>query len=99
MTITVNAKGEPTSFNGENAVDLFRIRVLSSGLGLLSKGISPTRGFTLSKALLMATQYTGKKYKRTQVEQAREDLKKIEHSRLQHIDVIDESKAGIGDGE
>lgn len=87
MTITVNKDNRPIAFSGEKAVDIFRIRVLSSGLTLLSKGITPTRGLTLSKALKMATEYTGKKYKRTEIETAREDLKKIEGLRVQHVDI------------
>lgn len=88
MSITVNAQNRPTGFSGENAVDVFRIRVLASGLGLLKAGICPTRGLTKTKALKMATQYTGKPYKLSQIEEARADLKKIEQLRLQHIEIV-----------
>lgn len=75
--IEYNKEGHATSFVGPRAVDCFRIARLSSSIGLLSKGIQPTRGFTMTKALKMATEYTGKKYKRTEFEQARLDLNAI----------------------
>ena len=86
-TITVDKDNRPTSFSGESAVDIFRIRTLSSALGLLSHGIKPTRNLTLTRALAMATEYTGKKYKRTQIGEARQDLKKIENLRIKHVDI------------
>jgi len=64
-----------TSFVGPDAVKLYQIVALRSALGLLQKGIQPTRGFTMTKALAAAGAITGKTYKRTQAEQAREDLK------------------------
>lgn len=63
------------SFSGRDAVEVFRVAALSSALGLLSKGITPTRGLTMKKALAMATPYTGRTYKRSEVEDARRDLK------------------------
>jgi type II secretory pathway component PulF len=65
-----------TSFVGPDATELFRVATLRSALGLLSKGITPTRGLTITKALALATGVTKKKYKRTEIEKAREDLKK-----------------------
>lgn len=85
--ITLNEKGQPISYSGENAVDAFRIRTLSSALKLLSVGITPTRGLTMTRALGMATQYTGQKYKRTEVQRARDDLEKILAIRIQHIEI------------
>lgn len=67
-------KGGTTTFSGLDAVHLFRAAVLKSGLGLLSKGIRPTQGLSLTKALKMASGYTGKKYKRGEAERARADL-------------------------
>jgi hypothetical protein len=63
------------SFVGRDAVEIVRVATLMSAIGLLSKGITPTRGLTMTKALAMATPYTGKKYKRTEAEAARKDLK------------------------
>lgn len=88
MTITTNSSGTPFSFVGEKAVDLFRIRVLRSALKLLKAGIQPTRGYTLTKGLQQATEYTGNTYKRTEVDQAIEELGKIEANRLRHIEII-----------
>lgn len=88
MTITVNQDNRPTSFNGENAVDVFRLRCLHSSLGLLASGIKPCRGFTIKHGLTLATEYTGKPYKRTQLEEAMTDLKKIEMLRVRHIDIV-----------
>jgi hypothetical protein len=63
-----------TLFAGPDAVELMAAAVLRSGLGLMAKGIRPTRGVTMTGLLSMVTKYTGKKYKRTQHEQARADL-------------------------
>ena len=64
-----------TMFSGPDAVRLFQATALYTGLGLLQVGIKPSRGWTITKALQMATSYTGKRYKRTQAAQARADLK------------------------
>lgn len=63
------------SLVGPDAVALFRVAALTSALGLLSKGITPTRGLTVKRALGMATEYTGQTYKRNEIERARADLK------------------------
>ena len=62
-------------FVGPDATNLFRAVTLRSALGLLKVGITPTRGLTTAKALKLATEYTGKKYKRTEIDKAREDIK------------------------
>lgn len=64
-----------TAFVGPDAMRLVRATTLRSALGLLSKGIQPTRGYTMRRALDAAEDVTGKKYRRTQVELARADLK------------------------
>lgn len=74
-SITNHAGG--TMFSGPKGVDVFRIATLSSGIGLLQNGITPTRGLSMTKALKMATEYTGKKYKRTESDIARADLADI----------------------
>lgn len=91
MTITVDKDKRPVSFQGEDAVDFFRIRTLKSAIKLLKAGIQPTRGFTMTKALTEATKYTGQRYKRTESDKAYEDLGKIETSRLKHIPIVERS--------
>lgn len=53
-----------TTFTG-SGIWWYRAVVLKSALGLLSKGITPTRGVTRKKALTMATEYTGCVYVRS----------------------------------
>lgn len=64
-----------TMFAGPDAVAVFQVAALSSGIGLLAKGICPRRGWTMTKALAKASEFTGQKYKRTEHERARADLK------------------------
>lgn len=75
-SITYDRKGNAVCFAGPDAVELFRVATLKSALGMLSKGIVPTRGLTRAKALAMVTPYTGQKYKNTlpEIERARNDL-------------------------
>ena len=67
--------GQGTSFVGLDAVEVFRAATLSSALGLLKAGITPTRGLTAKKALAMVARYTGQSYKRGEFDRARADLK------------------------
>jgi hypothetical protein len=85
--IRYNEKGDAQSFSGENAVDIFRAATLASALGLLKVGIG-IRGLTKTRALMMATEYTGVKYKRGEFDKARDDLKKIIALRKQHVEHI-----------
>jgi hypothetical protein len=71
-TITHSPSG--ISFNGRDAVELYRAVVLNSALGLLKAGVTPTRGLTKRRALAMVTRYTGQEYKRTEIERAQADL-------------------------
>lgn len=72
--ITIGNGG--TMFVGPDATNLFRAMTLASSLGLYAKcGIIPTRGVTISKMLAMASQYTGKKYKRGDAAKAQSDVK------------------------
>ncbi len=73
--ITYDKAGNATCFSGPDAVEVFRAATLSSALGLLRAGIVPRRGLTLTKALAMCHRYTGRRYKRTEVEQAQADLR------------------------
>lgn len=61
--------------SGTEAIECVRVATLMSAIGLLTHGIQPTRGFTMKKALTMATTYTKVTYKRTEHEKARADLK------------------------
>jgi hypothetical protein len=63
-----------TVFAGPDATNLFRAATLKAALGLLAKGITPTRGLTITRALAMVKEYSGKTYKRSQIEEARRDL-------------------------
>jgi len=73
--VVVNADGTPFIFVGPDAVDLFRVRVLRSSIAMHKRsGIIPTRGVTITKMLAMASQYTGRPYKRGQHDQALADL-------------------------
>lgn len=63
-----------TSFSGPDATELFRAMMLKSALKLANHGIQATRGLTKTKALSMVERYTGKKYKRTQLDIAIQDL-------------------------
>lgn len=62
------------TFAGKDAVQAYRAIVLRSALAMLDKGIIPTRGMTKRKALAMASGYTGKAYRNTEIEKARADL-------------------------
>jgi len=73
--IVYNTKGEAVAFIGEDATRLWQANVLHSGLGLLAAGIRPSRGWTRTSALAATSKYTGKKYKRTEINQARMDLR------------------------
>ena len=64
-----------TSYSGHDAVMLYRAAALKGFIGLYAKcGVIPTRGVTITKMLAMATEYTGRKYKRGQYAEAQEDL-------------------------
>ncbi len=75
--IHYNAQGDAVSFSGHDAVEIYRAATLASALGLLSKGICPTRGLTRRKALAMCERYTGQHYRNTvaEIERARADLR------------------------
>lgn len=74
-SITYNKDGSASTFAGRDAVEVYRAATLASALGLLSKGIKPTRGFTAKKAFELAKRYTGQTYKRGEFDRARADLK------------------------
>jgi hypothetical protein len=60
-------------FSGPDAVNLARAISVKSALRLAMVGLS-IRGVTKTGLLKIASEYTGKKYKRGEYQQAREDL-------------------------
>ena len=63
-----------TMYAGKDSVELFRANLLKNSLRMASRGLKPTRGFTLKYGLELCRRYTGRGYKRTEVEQAIKDL-------------------------
>lgn len=71
--ITIGKGG--TVFEGPDATALFRAMTLKGALGLYAKhGIIPTRGVTITRMLAIATEYTGKKYRRGEAAKAAADV-------------------------
>lgn len=63
------------TFDGPDAVSFVRAAALASSLKLYAKAkIIPTRGVTVTKMLAMASDLTGKKYKRGDALKAAEDV-------------------------
>lgn len=77
QTSSITHSNGGVMFAGAAAVDVFRAITLKSAIKMSAAGMIPTRGFTLTKGLKMATQYTGKPYKRTQATQAIADLQAV----------------------
>lgn len=83
--IEYNTQGNAISFNGEG-VNVFRAALLASSIGLYSKTkIIPTRGVTITKMLKMAEGYTGRLYKRTQLDMCIADLNTWVQRRKQEL--------------
>lgn len=77
-SIDYRKDGSLSSLQGKEAVDVYRVAQLMSSIRMMVKTngrLIPTRGFTMKKALTMATSYTGVSYKRTEAEKAIADLK------------------------
>ena len=73
--IVRHASGGVT-FAGPDAVNFYRAVTLVSCLRMFARsGIKPTRGIGGPQMLALATQYTGKKYKRGQWLAAADDVK------------------------
>lgn len=63
------------TYAGKDATNLFRCITLRAGLKLFHKtGIKPTRGVGLKQMFAIAKEYTGKDYRRGQVDQCLADL-------------------------
>lgn len=64
-----------TSYVGPDAVNLFRAKTLVMALRLYAKArVIPNRHVTPARMLVLATEYTGKTYKRGEHAQAAEDV-------------------------
>jgi hypothetical protein len=73
--VVVNADGQATAFVGKDAVNLYRAAHVKSALSMYAKHkMLMTRGATPNVLLTLATEYTGKTYKRGQHAQAAEDV-------------------------
>ena len=75
--IVYNKDGSLAALHGKDAVHLMRVQTIISGLRMnIATGgrMMLTRGATVTKLLALAGEYTGKKYKRTEKEQAMADL-------------------------
>jgi hypothetical protein len=74
MSITVHENGG-ISVTGRESMALYRLIVLKHALVLYAKtGMRPSRHITPTSLLEMASEATGKKYKRGQHSQAADDL-------------------------
>lgn len=63
-----------SSFTGGDQ-DIFRAALLAGSIKVYAKtGLLPTRGMSATKMLKLASQFTGKKYKRGEFENAQTDL-------------------------
>lgn len=83
--ITYDDKGNAVSFTGEG-VNVYRAALLASSIGLYQQTkIMPTRGVGITKMLAMAEGYTGKKYKRAEMQQAIDDLNAWVQKRKQEL--------------
>lgn len=73
-SITLHASGA-TSVVGRDAMSLYRAITLNASLKLWkATKMIPTRGVTITVMLGIAKEFTGKDYKRSQVDQCMQDL-------------------------
>lgn len=56
------------------AIRGYQALVILSALGLLSKGIQPTSGYTKAATLKAASRFTGRAYKRSEIQRAIKDM-------------------------
>lgn len=76
--IVYNKDGSLAALHGKDAVHLMRVQTIISGIrmNIATNGrMQLTRGAGITKLLALAGQYTGKTYKRTQRQEAMDDLK------------------------
>lgn len=76
--IIYNKDGSLSALIGHDAVSLMRVQTVITGIRMnIQTGgkMQLTRGATITKLLAIAGEYTGKKYKRSEKQQAMDDLK------------------------
>lgn len=67
--------GKATTFVGPDATRLYRATVIKHSIELHSRcGMLPTRGVSITKLFALATEYTGKAYRRHEHSRAIADL-------------------------
>lgn len=77
--IIYNKDGSLSALVGRDAIELMRVQTIISGIrmNIQSGGkMQLTRGANITRLLQLAGQYTGKTYKRSQKQQAMDDLQK-----------------------
>lgn len=73
--ITLRPDGTVASYNGFDAVSLFRVKTIIMGIKMhRDHGMILTRGATITKLFKMSEEYTGQKYKRGEHNRAIADL-------------------------
>jgi len=86
-------QGGAVAYVGPDATNLLRAKVLIAGLRLYAKcGMMPTRGVTGPVMLKMASEYSGKKYKRGQYETAIADVQKWADTMQAALPVVEAQK-------
>jgi len=76
--IHLNKDGSLKAMVGKDAMHLMRVNTIIRGIDMYIKSggkMILTRGATITALLNMASEYTGRKYKRTEKEAALKDLK------------------------
>ena len=70
----IQTNASSTMFAGPDAVQLFKAMQIKSALKMWRVGLKATRGIRLKDLLGMASQHTGKVYKRNEIDVAIDDL-------------------------
>lgn len=67
--------GNLTTITGKDGINCYAAAMLKGHLNLYKKcGMIPTRGFGITKMLARASDYTGQKYKKSEIDKAINDL-------------------------
>ncbi len=75
MESYIESNSGHTTFVGPDATKLYQAMTLVSGLRMYAKcGIIPTRGWPVSRMIALASQFTGKRYKRGEASKAAADV-------------------------
>jgi hypothetical protein len=87
-TITSHANGG-FSLSGRDAVEVYRAATIRSGLQMyVSTGMLLTRGMTITKLMALASEYTGKKYKRGQYLIAAADMNDVIRAMKEKLEFV-----------